>query len=600
MAVWSWRPTPHRRTLSGDGFSYDERFQMTSSGGTHSDSSNGRHERVPEGRPGRRGVIIGGAAVGVLAAGGAGWAVVNGLGGGGDGASDGGGGLFGGGGDEDGPTQAPRALESLPDQGSHVPDLATIDLSGLSEPVPATFPRVPGARGLSEAVDVAVNKVLREHVWAGDAAGELKVSGQIVAAGADVLGAAILVTEGDARSASVIYYRADGDRGFTSPGLIAPEQWAAFEKAVSAAAKDVEGLDASALATQLQEQPRPWGNGPSLLFDGDGALRVVLPAASVGGTRTEAEITVAKADVEPLLSEDGKAVAAAVAAPAGFDPSRVTVPGDGSNNGDKVYVDPPEVGKAARARESDGAGPVSQLAPLSGAGVRPSPVPAPDATRLNALSLTFDDGPSPELNQKLRDTLNEHRAAATFYMIGQSVHAYPEWCAKTAANGFEIGEHSWSHKQLSALSGQKLTDEVTKPSDAIAQAAGRAPFVMRPPYGARNDRVDEAVGALGQSSQIWDVDTLDWKTKNTQKNIDAMRSGAKRGVIALMHEIHPTSVQAVPQILEDLADGGFTLLTASEIGQAQMWAGKHYMHGLVTREIAPSAPASDGGGSGQG
>lgn len=574
---------------------------MTTPGGTHSDQTNGRHERAPEGRTGRRGVLIGGAALGVVAVGGAGWAVVNSLGGDGSSASDGGGGLFGGGDPSEEPTKAPRILDTLPDQGAHVPDLATIDLSALSEPVAVAFPRVPGARGISEALDVAVNKVLREHVWAGEAAGELTATGQVIAAGADVLGAALQVTEGTARGASVLYYRADGDRAFTSPGLIATEQWPAFEKAVASGAGDVEGLDASSVASQLQEQPRPWGNGPSLLFDADGALHVVFPAASVSGTRTEAEVVLDTAQVPALLSEDGKAVAAAVATPAGFDPSRVTVPGDGSTNGDKVYVDPPEVGPAAKARDSDGAGPVSQLAPLSGAGVRPSPVPAPDATRLNALSLTFDDGPSPELNQKLRDTLNEHRVAATFYMIGQSVHAYPEWCTRTATNGFEIGEHSWSHKQLSALSGQKLIDEVTKPSDAIAQAAGRAPFVMRPPYGARNDRVDEAVGALGQSSQIWDVDTLDWKTKNVQKNIDAMRSGAARGVIALMHEIHPTSVQAVPQILDDLAAGGFTILTASEIGQAQMWAGKHYMHGLVTHEIAPSAPASDGGGStGQG
>lgn len=568
---------------------------MDTSGGTHDEQGTGRHERTPERRTGRRGVLLAGGALGVLAVGGAGWAVVRGIDGPGGGASDGGGGLFGGGAKQTQTQAPPCILSTLPDRGAQVPELGTTDLSGLSEPVAVAFPRIPGARGLSEALDVAANKVLREHVWAGPDAGDLSATGRIVVAGADVLGAALLVTEGDAESACVVYYRSDGDRTFTSPGLVRPESWEDLTAAVTAAGAKVEGLEAKALADQLQQQPRPWGNGPTLILDDAGALHVVFPAATVSGKRTEAELTIAAATAAPWLSDDGKAVLAASATPAGFDPSTVHVPGDGSTNGDKVYVDPPAVAAPQPARQGDGAGPVSQLAPLSGAGIRPSAVPAPDATRLKAMALTFDDGPAPELNQKLRDMLNGHRAAATFYMIGQSVHAYPEWCARTAANGFEIGEHSWSHKQLSALSGQRLTDEVTKPSDAIAGAAGRAPFVMRPPYGARDNAVDDAVGQLGQSSQIWDVDTLDWKTKDVDKNIAAVKTNAVRGSIVLMHEIHPTSVEAVPQILDDLAADGFTLLTASEIGQAQMYAGKHYMHGLVTREIAAPPAASDGG-----
>lgn len=560
----------------------------------------GRHERTPQSASGsgRRGVLIGAGVLGVAALGGGGALLAQGLGNDSGNSGNGGGSATASGSASASPTSTPRAVAALPDQAAKVPGTASTDLSKLKAPVALSFPRVPGARGLSEALDVAANKLLREHVYTG-AKGDLTGSGKIFLAGADVLGAMILAKDAGGEAASVVYYRADHDRPFTSPGLIAEEKWAELEKAVATAAGELDGVDAASLATALQEQPRPWGNGPTILPAAGGALTLVFPAAKRGDQVGEVEVPLKAETVTPLLSEDGKAVMAAFAIPAGFDPKKVVVPGAGSTKGDKVYVQPPSVPAGGKPRTAEGPGPVSQLAPRSGAGVRPSAVAAPDATRLKAMALTFDDGPAPELNQKLRDTLNEHRAAATFFMIGQSVHAYPEWAAKTAANGYEIGSHSWSHKQLSARSGQRLTDEVVKPADAIAEACGRRPYVMRPPYGARNDRVDAAVGDLGESSQIWDVDTLDWKTLNVAKNLQNVQQGTRRGSIVLMHEIHPTSVRSVPQVLDWLGGQGFTMLTCSELGQNQMFAGKHYMQGLITHEIKgkkdQGPAASDGG-----
>lgn len=557
----------------------------------------GRHERRTDGRPGRRGVIIGAGAVGVLALGGGTAALLSTRGAGGSGGSDGGG-LFGGGKETPSPPAPPRIVPTLGDEGARLPELATTDLSTLVEPVSVSFPRLPRARGLSEALDMSVNKILREHAYAGEAAGTLTVTGRIFAAGADVLGALLLHQDARGETPCVVYYRAADDRPFTSPGLIAPEKWEPLEAAVADAASDADGVDAASLASALQQQPRPWGNGPAIIPAADGALHLIFPAATVDGTPGEAEIVLDAAQARDLLSEDGRAVLAAVSAPAAFDPSTVT--GPAGTVGDDVYVDPARVDAPAAPRDPDAVGPVSQLAPLSGAGVRPATVAAPDASRLKAMALTFDDGPDPYHNQVLRDALNEHRVPATFYMIGTSVKAYPQWCARTAVNGMEIGSHSWSHKQLSALSGERLTEQVVRPADEIAAAAGRPPFVMRPPYGARNDRVDDAVGAVGQSSQIWDVDTLDWQTKSAEKNVAAVQGGTQRGSIVLMHEIHPTSIESVPRILDWLRNNGFTLLTSSELGQNQMRAGKHYLHGLVTHEIAPPPSPSDGGGASDG
>lgn len=566
----------------------------------------GRHERGPS----RRGLVIGatGALVVVGAAGAVGaGALISGhdlglgglLGGSGGGSSDGGG--------EGDPSSPPppdpagdlRALVAeLPDQAAHVPEAGTLDLNTVLQR-DIVVPLAPGARGLNEAVDICVNKLLREALYAGDPAA-LSVAGRFVAAGPGILGVLLDVTDAAGASTALVWYRAEGDRALASPALIDSAQWNALTQLVAQAGAEA-GLDADPLAEQLQQQPRPWGNGPSLLPAADGSLHVLLPAASVGGARQEALLTIPAASVEPLWSDVGLAVAQVVASPAAFDPAAVAVPGGEEVKGSTFWELPDVVTEAQPARESDGAGPVTQLAPLSGPGVRPSTAVAPDAGRLDAVALTFDDGPAPGLNETLREALLSAKHTATFFMIGQSVAEWPDLVTKTSADGYEVGSHSWSHPQLTRLGAEKLAGQLSRPAEKIAEATGRKPFVMRPPYGARNTETDRACGVEGESVHIWDVDTLDWQTKDRRKNVDAVISGTRRGSIILMHEIHQASIDAVPEILDWFTERGITTLTCAELGQNQMFAGKHYMAGLVDAETEERTPAvepepSDGGG----
>lgn len=482
---------------------------------------------------------------------------------------------------------ADSLLAALPDLASRVPEAATTDLALLDRGPAASVPRLPSARGLSSALDVTLNKVLREHGYAGDGAGTLALHGQVAVCGRDVLGAVLSHRDARGETALAVYYRAEQDRALTSPGLIAPEQWMTFEKAVAALARDVPALDPLSLADALQEQPRPWGNGPTILPGDQGALRLLFPAALRDGEHTAVELVLPARETQPLLSDDGRAVLAAVAAPADFDPATVTPPADTER---AAAADPnpsapepsapePSAPKPSAPRAADGPGPISQLAPRSGPGVRPSPVPAPDASRLRALALTFDDGPSPQLNGKLRDALDARRAPATFFMIGRSVASASDWCTRTALAGMEVGSHSWSHAQLDKKRGADLDEQLTRASEEIARCTGRPPFLLRAPYGARNRRSDDAAGRLGEADVLWDVDTEDWKTLDTDANIAAVHRDAHRGAIILMHEIHPTSVAAVPAILQDLQAQGYCLLTCSELAQGTVAAGSHWRHG---------------------
>lgn len=472
---------------------------------------------------------------------------------------------------------ADSLLAALPDLASRVPEATTTDLALLDRGPAASVPRLPSARGLSSALDVTLNKVLREHGYAGDGAGTLALHGQVTVCGRDVLGAVLSHRDARGETALAVYYRAEQDRALTSPGLIAPEQWMTFEKAVAALARDVPALDPLSLADALQEQPRPWGNGPTILPGDQGALRLLFSAALRDGEHATVELVLPARETQPLLSDDGRAVLAAVAAPADFDPATVTPPGDAASA--PAAAPDPSAPKPSAPRAADAPGPISQLAPRSGPGVRPSPVPAPDASRLRALALTFDDGPSPQLNGKLRDALGARRAPATFFMIGRSVASASDWCTRTALAGMEVGSHSWSHAQLDKKRGAGLDEQLTRASEEIARCTGRPPLLLRAPYGARNRRSDDAAGRLGEADVLWDVDTEDWKTLDTDANIAAVHRDAHRGAIILMHEIHPTSVAAVPAILQDLQAQGYCLLTCSELAQGTVAAGSHWRHG---------------------
>lgn len=568
-------------------------------------ASTGRTERGPD-RTGRRAVIAGGAvALAALGGGAAALMVVNRdrlpvIGGG----SDGGGRAPS---RTDATTAPPppppaevarAAVAALPDQSALVPELATTDLSRTGMLV--SFPRIPGARGLSEAIDIAAGKMLRERLFRGQSA-TLTAAGRVIASGSGVLGVLLDATDEQGPSASLLWYRAEGDRPFTSPALVRAESWGALRDAVLSAAAGVEGTDPEELRSLLQEQPRPFGNGPALLPQADGALQVLFPSASAGGSRGELVLTVPAATAASLLSEDGAAVQQALAAPAPFDPSLRTVPGD-SHDGDALYVLPAEVDAPAPVRVSEAPGPRTQLAPLVGDGVRPASVVAPDASRLRSVSLTLDDGPSPDLNARVRGDFAAAQAAATFFMIGQSVAEWPDAVAKTCADGHEISSHSWSHPQLTKLSADSLASQLQRTTDAIIEACGRVPFSMRPPYGARNGNVDDAAAALGQSVQIWDVDTLDWQSKSPQKIMGHVDSETRRGSLMLIHEIHPTSAEAIPMILDWFASNGYTTFTCAELGQNQMYAGCHYTRGLVHGDVVtgPTGSASEGGGASDG
>lgn len=181
------------------------------------------------------------------------------------------------------------------------------------------------------------------------------------------------------------------------------------------------------------------------------------------------------------------------------------------------------------------------------------------------VALTFDDGPG-KRTEELLDVLEQNGAHATFFMVGPNVKRYPETVKRIYETGNELGNHSTNHPQLTKLSPEKIQKEMNETNEAVKKASGVKPTVMRPPYGAINDKVKANVGL---PMIMWSIDTLDWKTKNVEAIKNVTYKNVKDGDVILLHDIHNKSVDAAKEMIPELIAKGYQLVTISEMAEAR-------------------------------
>jgi peptidoglycan/xylan/chitin deacetylase (PgdA/CDA1 family) len=182
------------------------------------------------------------------------------------------------------------------------------------------------------------------------------------------------------------------------------------------------------------------------------------------------------------------------------------------------------------------------------------------------IAMTFDDGPHAQNTPRLLDMLKERKIHATFFMVGECVAEYPEIVKRIVAEGHEIGNHSWSHPDLAKMSEAAVHDQIQKTHDAIVNACGVAPKLLRPPYGAFTTRQRAwANGTWGYKIILWDVDPEDWKVRNAEHVKTEILKHTGQGSIILSHDIHKTTIDAMPETLDTLLKKGYKFVTVSEV-----------------------------------
>ncbi|WP_431927207.1 polysaccharide deacetylase family protein [Nonomuraea jabiensis] len=189
------------------------------------------------------------------------------------------------------------------------------------------------------------------------------------------------------------------------------------------------------------------------------------------------------------------------------------------------------------------------------------PRPRVDCRRVKCVALTFDDGPGPYTDTLLA-YLAAYRARATFFVVGGNVVAYPGVLHRTAAAGHEIGNHTWSHPDLTRLSPARVRAQLGRTDQAIRAVTGVVPGLVRPPYGAFNATVRRQ---SGRPMVLWSVDTLDWRYRSAATVARRALRSVRPGSVILFHDIHPTTVRAIPRVLRKLAGRGYRFVTVSEL-----------------------------------
>lgn len=182
------------------------------------------------------------------------------------------------------------------------------------------------------------------------------------------------------------------------------------------------------------------------------------------------------------------------------------------------------------------------------------------------VAMTFDDGPHPRNTPRLLDMLRERNIKATFYVIGRNVDMYPEIVRRIVAEGHEIGNHTYTHRNLTKLSDDSVREELTKTRDAIAKAAGVQPRTMRPPYGALLQSQRTWIHSeLGYPTILWSVDPRDWQRPGPSVVTSRILSAATPGAIILAHDLHAPTVDAMPATLDGLLRKGYRFVTVSQL-----------------------------------
>ena len=156
-----------------------------------------------------------------------------------------------------------------------------------------------------------------------------------------------------------------------------------------------------------------------------------------------------------------------------------------------------------------------------------------DASRM---AITFDDGPNPSVTPKVLELFERYNAKATFFLIGQRVRVFPELAREIAVRGHAIGNHTETHPSLTFLSPGRITEELERCDDAIAEATGKRPRWMRPPFGYRSPLLDGIVRRRGGAGvAMWSVAARDWRTDSPEPVIQRLRR-ARGGDIVLLHD----------------------------------------------------------------
>ena len=178
------------------------------------------------------------------------------------------------------------------------------------------------------------------------------------------------------------------------------------------------------------------------------------------------------------------------------------------------------------------------------------------------IALTFDDGPNVACTGRLLDGLKKRNVRATFFVIGKNAKKNPKLTKRIYEEGHMIGNHTYTHIDMSKVSEGKAGKELKKTSRTVHAITGEYPQYMRPPYGVCSQKLEESLDMI---LVRWTIDPLDWKTENTNEIVKKVVTKAEENDIILLHDCYKSSVDAALKIIDILQKKGYEFVTVDEL-----------------------------------
>ena len=197
--------------------------------------------------------------------------------------------------------------------------------------------------------------------------------------------------------------------------------------------------------------------------------------------------------------------------------------------------------------------------------------------KTNQVALTFDDGPSEVTTGQVLDILGQYNIKGTFFLVGENVSRYPQVVNRIVREGHLVAGHSWSHIELDKAAPEKIKKEVIDTENAIFQASGKRPALVRPPYGSLNRSGLEYLKQNGYKVVNWSADSLDWKyPDNGNLVIVNTLKDVQGGSILLFHTMsgkEPSNIisNVLPEIICSLRSQGYQFVTVDQLLSIQAY-----------------------------
>ncbi|MFS0860771.1 polysaccharide deacetylase family protein [Paenibacillus taichungensis] len=192
-----------------------------------------------------------------------------------------------------------------------------------------------------------------------------------------------------------------------------------------------------------------------------------------------------------------------------------------------------------------------------------------ESVREKVVAFTFDDGPHPVYTRQVLEIFRSASGRATFFMIGKEMEAHPEIAAEVHREGHEIGNHTYTHPDLTKLTLKAAGEELQRAESLFQEITGQPTRCFRPPYFGVNDDILSLAAERGyQTIGAVNGDAKDWDNPGVEHILEHTRSAVKPGSVLIFHDGYgdrSETVEAVRVLVNELVAEGYRLVTVSEL-----------------------------------